>query len=156
MKIFRSTLGLKGVVQHPLLSTCAVRCPAQTSQTGPSSKILFDFHSDFWVNLHDFLCTAALASVPRNASQATELNKGDEEESGQLSSEERAAWNAAVSYYRVSLIQRDLPFDQGMEEIKNRLEDAEASIDLTGLLRLRSGRCTHRTEDFRFCDYRCT
>jgi hypothetical protein len=37
-----------------------------------------------------------------------------------------------ISYYALSLVQRDLLLDKEMEEIKNRLEDTEASIDLTG------------------------
>ena len=59
------------------------------------------------------------------------LNKTDEEELVQLSEEERAAWNTAVSYYADWLVQKDLLFDRGMESIKNQLENAETSIDLT-------------------------
>lgn len=42
-------------------------------------------------------------------------------------------WNAAVSYYANSLTKRDLLFDQGMEAIKNQLEDAETQADLTNV-----------------------
>jgi hypothetical protein len=61
------------------------------------------------------------------------LNTSDADDLQRLSPEERIPWEAAVSYYGNSLIKRDLLFDEGMEAIKNQLEDAEASSDLTNV-----------------------
>jgi len=133
MRISRSRLRLNALCIL-CLSTCAACacCRAQASFPAPTSQKLFDFHSGFWINLHHFLYAAALVFRASKSPQAQTLNAPDEEELGRLSPEERTTWNAATSYYAVSLVQRDLLFDEGMEEIKNRLEGAETSIDLAG------------------------
>lgn len=67
----------------------------------------------------------------KKGSHPTALNKTDAEELPRQSPGARSIWNAAVSYYANSQITRDLLFDREMEAIKNQLEDAETSPDLT-------------------------
>jgi hypothetical protein len=107
-----------------------VSCPAQTDTPKQKSDTIFDFHSGFWINLHHFLYWQALSAAPRKGMHPLVLNQADTEEQKRLTSEERASWDTAVSYYAGSLIQRDLLFDESMEAIKNKLEDSEASSDL--------------------------
>ena len=99
------------------------------SQPHQSKTALFDFHSGFWLNLHHFLYRQAVVAGPQKGRQLS-LNNSDIEELKLLSPDEKTAWDSAIAYYRDSLIQRDLLFDEGMRLIKNQLEDAEASTNL--------------------------
>jgi hypothetical protein len=105
-------------------------CAAQ-ALLARSAENFFDFRSGFWINLHHFLYWQALSSEAQKGSHPTALNKTDAEELPRQSPGARSIWNAAVSYYANSQITRDLLFDREMEAIKNQLEDAETSPDLT-------------------------
>jgi hypothetical protein len=58
------------------------------------------------------------------------LSKADSDELQQLSVAEHKVWDEAVSYYGHSLVKHDLVFDDDLVQIKDQLEDAEASSDL--------------------------
>ena len=108
----------------------SVSCLAQTPSPSPNSQKIFDFHSDFWINLHHFLYLVALSEkTPKGPHPAT-MNQVDVETLNTLSENERAAWNQAVSYYADSMIEHDLLFDENMGGLKNQLEDAGTSRDL--------------------------
>jgi len=98
-----------------------------------ASGEIFGFHGGFWVNLHHFLYSCALAASTQTPAGTAALNKDDAAELKRLTPGEKEIWNAVVAYYSRSIIRRDLLFDEGMIEIKNRLEDAEASPDLAGV-----------------------
>ena len=115
---------------------CAVgvsRCSAQAHSSSAAAEHLFDFHNGFWANLHHFLYRQALLSTPQKGSNSLALTKADVDELQRLSPADRASWDSAISYYANSLVKRDLLFDEGMEDIKNRLEDAEESPDLANV-----------------------
>lgn len=116
-----------------LMVPCAAPAGNQPDQSQPdkSKTALFDFHSGFWINLHHFLYRQAVVAGPQKGRQLS-LNSADVEELKLLSPGEKTSWDSAVAYYKDSLIQRDLLFDEGMRLIKNELEDAEASADLAG------------------------
>jgi hypothetical protein len=133
MKSLKTNLGLRLLCTVLCASISSVGCFAQRSKSTPTPQKLFDFHSGFWINLHHFLYWQALSSTPQKGLRHVTLSNADEQELSHLSPDEHAAWNSAVSYYANSLIQRDLLFDQGMETIKNQLEDAETSDDLAGV-----------------------
>ena len=78
-----------------------------------------------------FLYWQSVSSEAQKGSHPTALNKTDAEELPLQSPGARSIWNAAVSYYANSPITRDLLFDREMEAIKNQVEDAETSPDLT-------------------------
>ena len=75
---------------------------------------LFRFHSRFWPNLHHFAYEQALltADPPRTRGSTGQIASMDE-----LSSTEAAAWSAALAFYRDSLIDRDLLFDDDLIEL---------------------------------------
>jgi hypothetical protein len=82
----------------------------------------FDFHSNFWVNLHHFLYVTARARSGLDASRpAVTVALVDTAGFGALSASEQEAWQAAVAYYRSSVATRDVLFDPGMVSINNQL-----------------------------------
>jgi len=87
-------------------------------QTSPSSSPTFEFHSGFWINLHHFLYHLAQPPGPPPRSPVPPPI-------GALSADEQRAWNDAIAYYRASVIQHDLLFDDRMGEIKSALAAAE-------------------------------
>jgi hypothetical protein len=113
------------------LGVNSVSCLAQPHSPKDEAPPLFDFHSGFWINLHHFLYLEALSEKNQKGPHPAIVNQADAETLNSLSKEERTTWNTAVSYYASAVIQRDLLFDQNMGAIKNQLEDAEASPDLT-------------------------
>ena len=118
-----------GVAVAFLVGCCSIGVHALATAPATTAQTLFDFHSGFWINLHHFLYLEAAAQKP-NGPRAPTVSPADGEIASSLTREEHAAWDATVSYYQQSVIQRDLLFDQGMNAIKNQLEDAEASSDL--------------------------
>lgn len=79
------------------------------AQTEP----LFSFHSNLWLNLHNFIRAAARGGPP-----PTGLSEGA-----------RQTWAAGVEFYR-PYATRDVLRDQGMVAIKNALREAEGRTTL--------------------------
>jgi hypothetical protein len=111
---------------------------------------LFEFHNGFWINLHHVLYRQALLSEQTGAHDLS-MTQADRDELRQLSDTERATWSKAVSYYRVSVVQRDLLFDDDLIRTKDQLEDAETSPDPRRSSRRdpRSRRLTRRIKEMR-------
>ncbi len=133
MRIMRSlAIGLRYCVLCFVLcfGGAILSCDAQATPHKAAAQALFDFHSDFWINLHHFLYLEALSQTPQKSSHPTVVSQPDVAVLKTLSQEERASWDAAVAYYATSMIQHDLLFDQNMGIIKDELEDAEGSPDL--------------------------
>jgi hypothetical protein len=84
----------------------------------------FEFHSDFWINLHHFLYQQALqgsgGGVPPNSPLET----------ANLSPNERSAWINALKFYQQSMINHDLLSDPGMNAVDTILANAEGSDSL--------------------------
>jgi hypothetical protein len=105
--------------------------------TLPSTAAPFEFHSNFWMNLHHFLYHLAEPKggpIPRSPV----LNP-----LGVPSEEERHRWEQAVGFYRQNIIASDVLFDAQMRAIKKELAAGEnaSSVgeqvlgdDLAGLL----------------------
>lgn len=89
---------------------------------------IFEFHNGFWVNLHHFLYeeAAVRAKDVRTKPEAP----GDADVRVHLNAAEERVWSDAVAYYQAKLVHRDLLFDDGMLDIKNRLEDLEDNSSL--------------------------
>ena len=82
-------------------------------------------YSAFWQNLHHFLYVSAWATrpvVPRAPRLAMPL---PQEPVVSLTAEEKATWNAAVTYYDRNVASKDLLFDDGLTRIKVALADAD-------------------------------
>ena len=97
-----------------LLAACASGAPAPA----PAPR-LFDFHSNFWLNLHHFARAAGLG-LPAPA---------------ELTADERAIWDKGVAFYREHYSERNLWFDDGLVRIKEALRalDEDATLDGAGL-----------------------
>jgi hypothetical protein len=98
---------MKRILLIALLVGCTSTQPAVDDQP------FFDFHSNFWLNLHHFLRV---------------VGRGEPIDAN-LTADERAAWDAAVTVYRTTYSQRDLLFDREMVAIKNALRGAGESLD---------------------------
>lgn len=93
---------------------------------------VFEFHSGFWINLHDFLYHQARIRARQlagssNRAAGTSPAMADV---GGLTPEQQDAWTSVLDYYRNTWIEHDLLFDEEMVRVKNRLIESEAAADL--------------------------
>jgi hypothetical protein len=86
--------------------------------------------SDFWLNLHHFLYVSAWARRAHTPGQRRLAMPLPADNGVAMTDEERATWDAAVSYYDHELASKDLLFDDGLTAINNSLAGARR---LTGL-----------------------
>jgi hypothetical protein len=102
---------------------------AESSRTAP----LFDFHSNFWVNLHQVLLHEALlraGSPDRRLQSSTALSAPN------MDKQDEANWSAAVSFYAAHFANRQQVFDDELIEISDDLAshpDDEGNLNTTGL-----------------------
>jgi hypothetical protein len=99
----------------------------------PRTAALFDFHSSFWVNLHQVLLHEALLRVgkPDRRLQSTMPLSAMG-----MTDADKAAWNAAIDSYANEFQGKKELFDDTMVEINDRLAqeaDDGASLDASGL-----------------------
>src|SRR5262245_714710 len=116
-----------------LLAFCALFGATNASAAPGASQretADFDFHSGVWINLHHFLYAQAAAQSGRSR-RSPKLIDADVEHPAYLSPDEQRVWRKAMAYYNTAWVDRDLLFDDALVAIKNRLEDAEASRDLS-------------------------
>jgi hypothetical protein len=95
---------------------------------------IFEFHSGFWLNLHDFLYTQArirARQLAGNSNKAAGSSPGMADIGG-LTPEQQRTWTSVLDYYRNTWIKHDLLFDEEMVRIKGRLVESEAAADLKG------------------------
>ena len=96
-----------------------------------ASQSIFDFRSNFWVNLHHFLYQEALKQ--KRAQSGAQNNRAAEgaavvPEIEGLTPEQRRIWQTALDHYRKEIVARDLLFDEGLVNVNRRLaESAQAS-----------------------------
>jgi hypothetical protein len=104
----------------------------EPSATAVSGDHYFEFHSGFWVNLHHFLYEEAIirSANPQGKRHEAELTQ-DSSLSASLSGDEKADWDAAVSYYQNNLVTFDLLTSDRMRVIKNQLEGLENATTLS-------------------------
>jgi hypothetical protein len=102
---------------------------------------VFEFHSGFWVNLHHALYYEAKQRESKpaspqsgNAASASALPKLKtmRDASAQLTAEEQATWEKAVSFYVANYASKDLLFNNDLVLLKNQLGDFEECDDLSG------------------------
>jgi len=82
---------------------------------------LFEFHSSFWVNLHHFVRGKARQEIYERSQSRPQSQRSPTD----------VAWTEAVNFYMQDLANRDLLFDKTMPPIKDALEDAEDSPNLS-------------------------
>lgn len=97
----------------------------------------FQFHSNFWMNLHHFLYHQARLRLvsdegaPNSPSVAGLARNLEPVKVEELTADEQKAWNDALDYYAANLAGRDLLFNGDMVNIKNRLSEWEKQPDLS-------------------------
>lgn len=108
---------IKPFASFVILCALAVTCSANAVQ---SQQPFFDFHNNFWVNLHHFLYQGALKQKRGQAGAAAEG----------LSAEQQRTWQGALDYYQKEVVSRDLLFDDELVETERRLSDSEKASSL--------------------------
>lgn len=91
---------------------------------------LFRFQSRFWPNLHHFAFEQALLT---SDPPITRGSTGEVASTAGLSADEAAAWTRTVGFYRDSLIERDLLFDNELLRLDRILADLPADAGPDGL-----------------------
>jgi len=94
---------------------------------------LFQFHSDFWVNLHQVLLHEALL---RAAKADRRLQSTDLLSATQMSKRDEADWNAAIDFYAAHFETGREVFDHDLIRINDELaeqQDDGTRLDGTGL-----------------------
>jgi hypothetical protein len=122
------------------LLALAFLTPAAATQQYSSALTplpVFEFHSGFWINLHHALYFEAKqreapAPVADKANSGQQPKLKMKESPTPLTPAERAAWDAAVSYYAANYASKDLLFSLELMQLKNQLEDFEDCDDLSG------------------------
>ena len=102
---------------RPSALLLAILIATAASSPAAQQKPLFSFHSNAWLNLHQFVRLAA---------------RGVAAEAEYSSQEERAQWAKGVEFY-APYAKRDLLFDQGMVDIGTALRRAEGKPNLDGI-----------------------
>ena len=104
----------------------------RTSWSVVESTDFFEFHSGFWINLHHFLYQQAILCKATSVGEVRQPGKVApcSIPPDKLSATEQLDWDAALDYYRNTLVKRDLLFDEGMWLIKNQLADLEMASGL--------------------------
>jgi hypothetical protein len=89
-----------------LAAVISILIPAGAAQPKPA---IFEFHSEFWINLHQFLLreAAAAKAAPSDSPE----------------------WRDAVSYYRRAMVPQD-PMGPAGEAVNNRLAAAGSAAEL--------------------------
>jgi hypothetical protein len=135
-KVFAVTLALLltagGIVRGN--SNSDIQSARREGQRRRGTSSIFEFHSGFWLNLHDFLYHQArirARQLAGNANKAAGASTGTADLGG-LTPEQQRAWTSVLDYYRNTWIEHDLLFDEEMVRIKGRLVESEAAADLKG------------------------
>ena len=122
-----------------LASTSSCTHVAHTPSPTPAasrSDARFDLHSGAWINLHNVLYGQGLklrGKPTREGGGAESGGDGLESiDKTTLDADERARWDAAVSFYASTLSERSVTFDDELETISNKLSALEAAADLSG------------------------
>jgi len=99
--------------------------PPPGARTGAAPP-LFEMHSGFWVNLHNFLYMQARArgGLDRDAPEAARA-ASDSAGFGRMPAAQQAAWEAARTYYARTLARRNPTFDSLHIRIKTELAARE-------------------------------
>jgi hypothetical protein len=101
-----------------------------------STPALFDLHSNFWVNLHHFLYSAARAQAGLDAGRPVSASvRADTMGFGALPISDQNTWRAAVAYYASTLARHDILFDSGMVAINNQLTRTDPTSSASTLSR---------------------
>jgi hypothetical protein len=126
-----------------LIFVLAAASPHASAQTSAGSVYgplpVFEFHSDFWVNLHHTLYQQAKFHTSQNpqpddpkvpSKSRPTLNTSNAK--NPLTPAEQRAWDQALAYYAANYADKDLLFTTELILIKNQLGDFDGCDELSG------------------------
>jgi len=96
---------------------------------------VFEFHSGFWVNLHQFLYYQARmreATPEARAAAGKASGPASKQTLISLTPAEQKTWDEAVAYYRTNYAGADPQFNLGVIRLKNQLGDFEDCNEVLG------------------------
>ncbi|HKG95423.1 MAG TPA: hypothetical protein VKA84_26115, partial [Gemmatimonadaceae bacterium] len=100
-----------------LLAACA-SAPRERPPVIPAPSPLFEFRSDFWVNLHHFLYARSRVRQGMDARRPALLHvAADTAGFGALPDDARRGWERALAVYDTVLSRRDITFDSAAVEL---------------------------------------
>jgi len=118
-----------------LLASLAPRSRAQEVESGFGPLPVFEFHSGFWVNLHQFLYyQARLRETSPEAKTASARSPGQTLKPNpvSLTAAEQKTWDEAITYYRTNYAGKDPQVNLDLILLKNQLGDFEDCGELLG------------------------
>jgi len=118
-----------------ILASLAPLSQGQEVQSDFGSLPVFEFHSGFWVNLHQFLYyQARLREATPEARAAAGKSSGPvlKQMPIALTFAEQKTWDEAVAYYRSNYAGADPQFNLDLILLKNQLGDFEDCNELLG------------------------
>ena len=116
---------MKRAVALLALTLCSGTAAAEPPVAEVSQLRLY---SSFWQNLHHFLYVSAWATRPIVPGAPRLAMPLPQEPVVSLTREEKATWDAAVTYYDRNIASRDLLFDEDLTRVKLALADADDTL----------------------------
>ena len=108
---------------------------AQEVESGFGPLPVFEFHSGFWVNLHQFLYYQARLRESTPEARASSGKTGGpvlKQTPISLTPDEQRTWDQAISYYRTNYAGKDPQVNLDLILLKNQLGDFEDCNELLG------------------------
>ena len=118
-----------------LLAGLAPLSRAQEVESGIGPLPVFEFHSGFWVNLHQYLYYQARLreATPEARASAGKSNGPTLKQNPiALTAGEQKAWDEAIAYYRSNYAGKDPQVNLDLILLKNQLGDFEDCNELLG------------------------
>ena len=116
-----------------ILAGAASLSRGQEVESGYGPLPVFEFHSGFWVNLHQFLYhEARLRESTPEAKAAAAAGPALKQTPISLSPTEQKTWEQAIAYYRANYAGKDPQINIDLILLKNQLGDFEDCDELLG------------------------
>src|SRR6266550_3481936 len=115
--------GMKCVTTALVVMTLSAASAVAETPVAEMSQLRL--YSSFWQNLHHFLYVSAWATRPIVPRAPRLAMPRPQKPAVSLTREEKAIWDAAVTYYDRNIASRDLLFDDDLTRVKLALADAD-------------------------------
>ena len=118
-----------------ILAGAAPLSRGQEVESGYGPLPVFEFHSGFWVNLHQFLYHEARLRESTPEAKAAATNPPGlalKQNPVSLSAAEQRTWEQAITYYRANYAGKDPQINIDLILLKNQLGDFEDCDELLG------------------------
>jgi hypothetical protein len=119
---------LSGCAQVSAVAPVAEARPVAEGDCHRAESQRFVFHSDPWINLHNFLFEWARnvpERLPEDRGRAVDVT--ERTQLGSVEEGDRRAWERALGFYRERMVSRDLLYDRDLIVVRGRLADIACS-----------------------------